>query len=140
MLTAVIRQGGSGALISCVGHDRFGCLLRNTVGDIGIDAGGIQVTEKALPTLAFVSLDEMGDRSFSFYRKPGPDQLIQTKLLDTRYIDDCRIFHFGSLSLSRDPYLPSVLPFYSFLQCLGERIHSFDLLESRSSTHLTDLS
>ena len=78
-------------LISCVGDDQFGGFLRDTVNSIGIDAGGIQATEKAATTLAFVSLDERGDRSFSFCRKPGAGQMIQTELLDTRYIDDCRI-------------------------------------------------
>jgi fructokinase len=103
VLTAVVRQGGSGALLSCVGDDGFGLFLRDTVEGIGIDAAGIQVTEEAATTLAFVSLDQSGDRSFTFCRKPGADQLIRMDRIDMHVIESTRIFHFGSLSLSRDP-------------------------------------
>ena len=44
-----------------------------------------------------------GDRDFSFYRKPGADMLLRAEDLDRKLLADCRIFHFGSLSLTDEP-------------------------------------
>lgn len=103
VLTAVVRQGGRGAIISAVGNDDFGRFLRNVMNDVGISTLGLQSTNEAATTLAFVSLDKSGDRSFSFCRKPGADQKIKKDNIDISLIDNCTIFHFGSLSLSDEP-------------------------------------
>lgn len=103
VLTAVTRLGKRAALISAVGHDQFGRALTEVVNGLGIDSSGIQVTEDAFTTLAFVHLNEAGDRSFSFARRPGADQRIETGKIDHALLDGCRIFHFGSLSLSDEP-------------------------------------
>ena len=54
-------------------------------------------------TLAFVTLDEHGDREFSFSRKPGADTQLRFSELDLPLIDDTRAFHFGTLSLTDEP-------------------------------------
>ena len=54
-------------------------------------------------TLAFVDNDETGDRSFSFYRKPGADMMLREDEVNYELIDNCRIFHFGSLSMTDEP-------------------------------------
>ena len=54
-------------------------------------------------TLAFVSLDKDGNRDFSFCRKPGADTCLTAAEMDMSLIDDCRVFHFGTLSLTNDP-------------------------------------
>ena len=55
-------------------------------------------------TLAFVTLDDTGNREFSFARKPGADtRLTEAEALSTGLIDDCRVFHFGTLSLTDEP-------------------------------------
>lgn len=54
-------------------------------------------------TLAFVTLDESGDREFSFARKPGADTRLTFDELDLGLIDGARVFHFGSLSLTDEP-------------------------------------
>ena len=45
-------------------------------------------------------MDEKGDRSFSFYRNPGADMMLQTEEVDKEIITQSKIVHFGSLSLS----------------------------------------
>lgn len=65
--------------------------------------------EDAFTTLAFVHLNAAGDRSFSFARKPGADQCIETDAIDHALIDRCRIFHFGSVSLSAEPACSTTL-------------------------------
>jgi fructokinase len=54
-------------------------------------------------TLAFVSLDEKGDRSFSFYRRFGADVFISPDDVNTDIISNSTFFHFGSLSLTTEP-------------------------------------
>ena len=54
-------------------------------------------------TLAFVTFDAQGDRSFSFARKPGADTQLRWEEIDTALIDDARVFHFGTLSLTDEP-------------------------------------
>lgn len=103
VLTAVVRQGGTAALISGVGEDGFGHFLCSVVKKVGIDTSGLQFVTDACTTLAFVSLDEQGNRSFNFCRKPGADQRIQKERIPLDLLTSCRIFHFGSLSLSHEP-------------------------------------
>jgi len=53
--------------------------------------------------LSAVFLDETGDRAFSFARKPGADTSIRFEELDLSLIDEAKVFHFGTLSLTDEP-------------------------------------
>ena len=59
--------------------------------------------EKFFTTLAFVKTAENGERSFSFARKPGADTRIEKNEINTAILDQTRIFHVGSLSLTDQP-------------------------------------
>ena len=72
-LAAIARLGGRTALLSKVGADAFGAMLTGTLREVGVDTRGVVVAEDAFTTLAFVTLDARGERSFSFARKPGAD-------------------------------------------------------------------
>lgn len=102
VLVSAVRQGGEGLLISCVGDDMFGCALRDVVSQNDIDVTGVQFTSEAATTLAFVSLNDKGDRSFAFCRKPGADMLLDKGKLPINNIANAAVFHFGSLSLSHE--------------------------------------
>ena len=97
----VSRLGGEAGFVGCVGDDLYGTLLRDTLVRCGVSVKGLQVTDKANTTLAIVMVDPGGERSFSFYRKPGADTLIDAAraIRDTA---DTDILHFGSVSLT-DP-------------------------------------
>ena len=43
------------------------------------------------------------ERSFSFARKPGADTCLRFEEVDLGLIDESRVFHFGTLSLTDDP-------------------------------------
>lgn len=60
------------AFIGKVGDDAFGHMLKKTLDTHGIDTTGLVIDPDVFTTLAFVTLDETGDRTFSFARKPGP--------------------------------------------------------------------
>jgi fructokinase len=103
VLAILAKLGKKTALISKVGEDQFGEFLTSVIVSIGIERKGIVVTKEANTTLAFVHLDEKGDRSFSFYRKPGADMLLTEKEVDIDLVKDTRIFHFGTVSMTHEP-------------------------------------
>ena len=86
-----------------MGEDPFGRFLAAELRVEGVDVGGLQTTAAARTTLAFVSLDAAGERSFVFFRQPGADMLLAAAQLDRALLSRARIFHFGSFSLSAEP-------------------------------------
>ena len=102
-LATLAKLGASTALLGKVGGDPFGALLLSTLERAGIDTEGMVVDDSVFTTLAFVTLDEAGERTFSFARKPGADTRLRFEELELSLIDRCRVFHFGSLSLTQEP-------------------------------------
>ena len=102
-LAALTKYGKSTAFLGKVGDDTFGHLLVGTVKDAGIETRGIVVDPTVFTTLAFVTFDETGDRSFSFARKPGADTQLSWEEVDKSIIDEAKVFHFGTLSLTDEP-------------------------------------
>lgn len=103
VLALASRLGLETVLIAKVGTDSFGTYLEGVLDSIGVDKKGLARTADANTTLAFVHLNENGDRSFSFYRKPGADMLLGVDDLDAEMLKNTRIFHFGSVSMTGDP-------------------------------------
>ena len=102
-LAALNAYGKKTAFLGKVGQDAFGRLLLSTLEQAGIETKGIVTDSSVFTTLAFVTFDEHGDRSSSFARKPGADTQLRWEEIDTRLIDDARVFHFGTLSLTDEP-------------------------------------
>ena len=102
-LAALNGYGCSTAMIGKVGDDMFGRLLIGTLKSAGIETRGVVVDPTQFTTLAFVSLDENGNRDFSFARKPGADTCLTAAEMDVSLIEQSRVFHFGTLSLTNDP-------------------------------------
>ncbi len=100
---AVAKLGGNSAFIGMVGEDSFGEDIKKALSECGVDVCGIKKTSKQHTTLAFVSLDEKGERTFSFCRNPGADLMLSQKDVDMSLIKKSRIFHVGSLSLTAEP-------------------------------------
>ena len=102
-LAALNAYGKKTAFLGKVGNDAFGHLLLGTLKAACIETKGIVVDDSVFTTLAFVTFDENGDRSFSFARKPGADTQLTWEEIDKSLIDDARVFHFGTLSLTDEP-------------------------------------
>ena len=102
-LAALSKFGAETALMGKVGDDAFGKMLLGTLQKAGIDTRGMVTTDEVFTTLAFVTLDETGNREFSFSRKPGADTCLTEQELDLRLIDETKVFHFGTLSLTHEP-------------------------------------
>ncbi len=102
-LAALSRFGASTALLGKVGTDAFGKMLTNTLHKAGISTEGLLEDHDYFTTLAFVTLDETGNREFSFSRKPGADTQLCFEELKLNLIDEAKVFHFGTLSLTDEP-------------------------------------
>ena len=102
-LAAIAKYGGKGALLGKVGNDAFGKLLLDTLVKAGIETKGMVIDDSVFTTLAFVTLDNSGDREFSFARKPGADTYIRFEELDLSLIDEAKVLHIGTLSLTDEP-------------------------------------
>ena len=102
-LAALAACGARTALLGKVSADTFGEMLIGTLRSRGIDVRGVRRTPEAFTTLAFVTLSPEGEREFSFARSPGADTMLRFEELLRELIDQARIFHFGSLSLTHEP-------------------------------------
>ena len=95
---AAARLGCSTAFIGKVGADSLGGYLRQVLEENGVDHSGLQVGESAT-TMAIVSIDETGERSFRFLR--GADCEMVPEDVDEKMAQNRRILHFGSVSLTQ---------------------------------------
>ena len=102
-LAALTKFGSKTALLGKVGTDAFGRMLTGTLSKAGIETRGLVETADEFTTLAFVTFDAQGDREFSFSRKPGADTCLRFEELDLSLIDEAKVFHFGTLSLTDEP-------------------------------------
>lgn len=100
VLSMLQKLGKQTAFIGKVGNDSFGKMLQNAVAEMGIDISNLIMDEEVPTTLAFVHTASDGDRSFSFYRNPGADMMLQSGDINCSMIENTRIFHFGSLSMT----------------------------------------
>ena len=102
-LAALTKFGAKTAMIGKVGNDAFGRLLIKTLKGAGIDTRGMLVSDDVFTTLAFVTLNDSGDREFSFARKPGADMQLRFDEIDLGVIDASKVLHFGTLSMTNEP-------------------------------------
>ena len=90
------------AFIGKVGNDGFGTQLRKTAEEAGIQVEHLLSDPVVHTTLAIVHTKPGGDRDFSFYRDPGADMMLREEELPLDLLKDCRIFHFGTLSMTHE--------------------------------------
>ena len=121
-LAAVNACSKTTALLGKVGDDPFGHLLLGTLRRAGIETRGVVLDPAVFTTLAFVTLDERGERSFSFARKPGADTRLSWEEVDTSLIDQTKAFHFGTLSLTDEPARTATQKSVAYAKARGKLI------------------
>ncbi|NLM13718.1 MAG: carbohydrate kinase [Epulopiscium sp.] len=89
--------------IGKVGEDQFGYFLQKVLKSIRVGTKNLVLSDEANTTLAFVHLDENGERKFSFYRNPGADMMLREGEIDFSIIEQAKVFHFGSISMTHEP-------------------------------------
>lgn len=99
---AVAKLGGRCEFVGMLGEDAFGDYLLQSLREAGVGTRYVCRTAMANTALAFVTLDEQGERSFSFYRPPAADLLFRNADFDPDCFAEATIFHVCSNSLT-DP-------------------------------------
>lgn len=102
VLSMLAKLGRKVSFIGKVGNDMFGKQLEKAISEVGIDTSGLLKDDEVHTTLAFVHTLEGGDRDFSFYRNPGADMMLCEEDLKENLIKQCKIFHFGTLSMTSE--------------------------------------
>ncbi len=102
VLAMLSKLGHQTAFIGKVGDDFFGRQLKDAIEEVGIDASGLCMDREIHTTLAMVHTKPDGDRDFSFYRNPGADMMLCVDEVNPELINNTRIFHFGTLSMTHE--------------------------------------
>lgn len=97
---STVRNGLKAGMYCKVGNDDFGKFLLDTLRQEGVEVLAPDMTDEAITTMAFVSLDGNGERSFTFSRKPGADMMLKASEISEDILKDTRLVHGGSFSLS----------------------------------------
>ena len=124
-LAALTKFGAKTAMLGKVGNDTFGKLLTATLQKAGIETGGLVAADDVFTTLAFVTLDETGNREFAFSRKPGADTCLTFEEVNLRLIDEAKALHFGTLSLTDEPARSATRQAVAYAKAAGKLI-TFD--------------
>ncbi len=102
VLAMLNQLGRKTAFMGKVGVDIFGNKLKGVLDEVGIDTSALLMDPDVRTTLAFVQTFADGDRDFSFYRNPGADMMLTEGEVDEEMLAQCRVFHFGTLSMTHD--------------------------------------
>lgn len=121
-LATLSMFGAKAALLGKVGNDTFGKLLVNTLQEAGIETRGLVMADDVFTTLAFVTLDETGNREFAFARKPGADTKLTFEEIDLSLIDEAKVFHFGTLSLTDESARSATYKAVAYAKARGKLI------------------
>lgn len=100
---AIARNGLETGFLGQLGNDDVGKLLKSTLEQDGVQVLCPELTNDAVTTLAFVTLYEGGERSFTFVRKPGADILLDKSDVSEEMIRNTKMLHCGSFGMSSNP-------------------------------------
>ncbi|NQZ23274.1 MAG: carbohydrate kinase [Colwellia sp.] len=97
---AVAKLGGKSLFAGQVGNDLFGGFLESSLQAYNVDTQFLSKHATAPTALAFVTLDQCGERTFSFYRQNSADMLFKCEQVADEWFSEQSIFHFCSNTLT----------------------------------------
>jgi len=100
---SIAKYGARSSLITQVGKDGFGDYLIETLASNRVDTSYIKQTKEANTGLAFVSVQENGERDFSFFRNPSADLLLKPTDIKKEWFEEGDYLHFCSVDLVDSP-------------------------------------
>ena len=124
-LAQIAVLGKKTAFMGMVGRDQFGEYLHDTLKTVGVGTQGLKMNPDVGTTLAFVHINAQGDRSFTFYRRPGADMMFTDQDIDYGVIDEAPFFHFAGVSLTKEPMRQATFTAVTYAKERGKVI-SFD--------------
>lgn len=126
VIISVSRNGLDAGFIGRLGNDDFGRLLADTLKKDNVKLLCPKLTDEAVTTLAFVTLSEGGERSFTFVRKPGADLLLSEADVKLEDIKNTKILNAGSVGMSGNPSADAIVYAMKTAHELG-KIVAFDI-------------
>lgn len=123
-LSMLSNLGLKTSFIGKVGNDQFGAFLRDSLRKNNVNTDGLIFGDDVNTSLAFVHLHSDGERSFSFYR--GADLAIQKNEVAYNIIENSKLFHFGSISITDNPAREATLQALKYAKS-KKKIISYDL-------------
>ncbi len=97
----VARLGGNSAFIGCVGDDPFGEFLQQTLLSEGVDISNMHREKGQRTSTVLVSLDQYGERQFTFMVRPAADLFFSSERLPRFAANEG--LHLCSIALSAEP-------------------------------------
>jgi fructokinase len=97
---AIAKLGGQSYFVGQVGQDSFGDFLEDALQQYQVNTQYLSRHATAKTALAFVMLDQTGDRSFEFYRGESADMLFAPEQITPACFSSASIFHFCSNTLT----------------------------------------
>lgn len=97
--TVASKLGHKSYLLTTLGKDGFGDFLKNTLEKEKVDTKYVSQKAETFTPLAFVSRDEDGDRSFSFYFKNSSALNISEEDIEKVDLDEIDVIHFASIAI-----------------------------------------
>lgn len=92
--TALVKLGASAEFVGAVGKDSFGKFLIETLNRYEVGTSHVIEDPNLGTTIAYVSIDEDGERDFEFMR--GADGNLSPEQINFEAFNDCKIIHLGS--------------------------------------------
>jgi len=125
---AAARNEIKTGFMGVMGNDDFGHMLIDTLKKDQVEILCPELTDEATTTLAFVTLYEGGERSFTFVRKPGADILLSPKDVhrNEELISNCTLVNAGSFSMSENPSCEAIEEALKLAHA-NNRLVSFDI-------------
>ncbi|WP_047865535.1 carbohydrate kinase family protein [Rubrobacter aplysinae] len=102
---AAARLGAEAAFIGSLGDDLFGDFVRRALSAAGVDTSAVlRRPPPTRTTLAFVEVEDDGEREFTFYRStPAADELLSPDDIGRDAVSGASFVNFGSIPLIKDP-------------------------------------
>ena len=121
---ALKKFGADVKFVGSVGDDLIGRFLIKYAKDFGMDTTYIHQNTERNTTLAFVELNEEGDRSFCFYRKNTADYCMPK--VSSKLVESADIVCIGSLMLADESCVEYALDIMNRAHALGKTV-AFDV-------------
>ncbi|MEQ2528914.1 carbohydrate kinase [Bacillaceae bacterium CLA-AA-H227] len=100
---AIAKYGGSSVMLTKIANDHFGDYLIDVLQKNRVETTNIVRCDEGETGLAFVSIDNYGERNFNFYRKNAADLLLLPDEVNSEWIQQGDILHFCSVDLIESP-------------------------------------
>ena len=100
---AVSKVGVNSGIITMLGNDSFGNKIIKYLKENGVSTEYLYQTDEANTALAFVSKKANGDSSYTFYRNPSSDMLLEPDKIKKLWFRNTYALHFCSVDIGQFP-------------------------------------